>query len=204
MKPFSLSAVSIAKEYEGRPVFSGMKLDVSTGDSLAVTGKNGSGKTTLIKILAGIMPPSSGSIEFRYGRDVIEAETASRLSGFTAPYMNLYDDLDGMENLCFASATGRIGPETEELASRFGLTGQLGKRVGHYSSGMKQRLKFMAAVMNDPPALFLDEPETNLDADGKKAVFSYIKSVSKRMLIVIATNDIHAKRLCRRSILLGG
>ena len=109
-----------------------------------------------------------------------------------SPYLNLYDQLTAEENLKFFSTVSGLnitGKEIEALLVRVGLGGRGMDYVGGYSSGMKQRLKYATALLKNPGFLFLDEPTSNLDDDGKQIVFDIIKEYKPQSIVIIATND---------------
>ncbi len=201
---YRLSADKISKRFGERKVFSKISFDVSTGDSLAIVGSNGSGKSTLLQIILSIFRPTRGSVTFYENNHKIDDDNLRNKISFVAPYLNLYDQLTGEENLKFFStvAGGFItGKEIDQLLSRVGLEGRGIDFVAGYSSGMKQRLKYAVALLNKPQFLFLDEPTSNLDDDGKSIVFELIEEHRKDSVIVIATNEKEeyslAQQLCR-------
>jgi heme exporter protein A len=199
---FQIEALSISKKYSSRAaLFSNFSLSIKTGESIAITGCNGSGKSTLLKILSGIIRPDKGTVQYKNSDAEITREDLYKFIGFSSPEINQYDELTGFENIIFALKDKNNFPE--KLVRDLKLSEHINKRVKFYSTGMKQRLKFISAVSRNPQALFLDEPGSNLDTDGKNLVYEIIGGMKKDMLIIIATNEKNEADLCSRVISLG-
>lgn len=195
-----IKASSVSKKYTGRTLFKDISLSIKACESLAITGHNGSGKSTLLKILSGISRPDKGSVQFTDSDSCISSEDLYKYIGFSSPEINPYDELTGYENIAFALKDKT--PFPEKLIADFNLTDHINKRVKLYSTGMKQRLKLILALSRDPVALFLDEPGSNLDTDGKKIMRTVINKKKKDMIIIIATNEADEANLCSRVISL--
>jgi heme exporter protein A len=204
MTVYRLNAQNLSKRFGTRKVFKDISFELATGRSLAVVGPNGSGKTTLLLTLLGGYTPSRGEVGFYEDDRKLDADTIRDQTALVAPYLNLYDSLTAEENLVFFKAVsgGSVtGKELNSLFERVGLAGRADDPVGSYSSGMKQRLKYAAAILKQPAFLFLDEPTSNLDDDGKKIVFDIIEEFKKTSIVVIATNEAEergfAEQICR-------
>ena len=187
----SLEVRNLSKYFGARKVFKGLNFSVTEHQSLVITGKNGSGKTTLLKILSGLISPSNGEVVFNSNGDLLKREEVKRILSLVAPDLNLYEELSALENLKFLSRVQGIMFEDEELKSRIEKVG-LKKReddlVSFFSSGMKQRLKYAFALMNDPKILLLDEPSSNLDKEGISYLENVIYEQKKRGILILATN----------------
>ncbi len=180
-------------------LFSNIDIELEAGSSLAIRGPNGSGKTTLLNIISGLKKPSRGTVEFHVNGNSLEYGDIPRSIGYVGPSLNLYDAMTGLENIQFACRTN----DTEKiryLLEYFNLHGHGNKAVQHYSSGMKQRLKLITALVNDPPVLALDEPGTSLDRDGRDRLYSFITSIREHRILIIATNEKEEGKLCSREI----
>ncbi|MGH7725189.1 MAG: ABC transporter ATP-binding protein [Candidatus Eiseniibacteriota bacterium] len=187
-----IKARSLGVRLGGRVVFDALEFDWEAPGVVAVTGPNGSGKTTLLKVLAGLLVPGRGRIEWEDGGKALGVRDVRARLGFAGPEIGLYEDLTGAENLeFFAAATGRSwnGSESRTLLDRFGLADRGGDRVMGYSSGMKQRLKLAFAVQAEPALLLLDEPGSNLDDDGRARLVRMVAETGRQALVVVATND---------------
>jgi heme exporter protein A len=189
---YSLKADNLGKQFGSRKVFSGVTFELRTGQSLAITGRNGTGKSTLLMLLLGLYHPTRGTVDYCSDGALLNDTAVRFRTSLVSPYLNLYDQLTGEENLLFLSTLSGhnlTGKRLDELLALVGLEGRGVDRVGTYSSGMKQRLKYAAALLKDPDFLFLDEPTSNLDADGKQAVRRIIAERRKSAVVVIATNE---------------
>jgi heme exporter protein A len=198
-----IRAQHISKRFNRLTLFKDIEVSLERGQSLAITGPNGSGKSTLLEIIAGIRSPTSGDVVFFIDDERIDSKRIMDYSGFQSSRINPYIELSGYENLQFVSDDHIDSVSVRELFERFGLFDHRNKKVKYYSSGMRQRLKIMLAILQDPPILFLDEPGTNLDDDGKRAVFSYLESVMRYKIVLIATNEESEAELCGMRIHLG-
>ncbi len=200
--PYRITGEGLAKKFGRTGLFRNITLSVATGGSLSITGPNGSGKSTLLKILAGLLNPTTGSIVLSSGH-LIEKSAWPAHIGYTGPLVNPYDELTGMENISFVLKHGCDTARAGLLLERFDLERHRDKKVRHYSSGMKQRLKLILAIVNDPPVLMFDEAGTNLDAGGTALLHSYLESVRNEKIIILATNDAAEEKLCGGVIRLG-
>lgn len=183
-----LSLENITKKYPGRNVFENISAEIQSNGRLIITGPNGSGKTTMINCIGAIITLTSGKVSFE--DECVRATGSNILEhiGLVAPDLYLYDELTAIENLSFfARVSGIGGIDFQDDLNRFGLSGRGNDPVGSFSSGMKQRLKYILALMNKPPLLLLDEPTANLDEDGKTIVWDVVKNYEG--IVVIATNE---------------
>src|SRR4030066_2083410 len=192
MTDFSLQIHSLQKSFGRRLVFNGITFNLNKAGVLGVSGPNGSGKSTLIKILAGINSPTKGQvIHSSDGKEII-SEKLHNYIGFVSPYLVLYDEFSAWENLTYFSSIRKISfdkVKVENLLDQFLLLNRKDDLVKAYSSGMKQRLKFIFALMHTPAFIFLDEPTSNLDDEGKQTVYNLIKNESKKSIVIVASNE---------------
>lgn len=203
---YILTAENISKRFGERKVFSKINFKLRTGQSLAVIGSNGSGKSTLLKVLLFLLRPTRGEVIYSTELDQLNEKDIRNTVSFVSPYLNLYDHLTAEENLRFFStvAGGNVtGKEINDLLTKVGLEGRGMDFVAGYSSGMKQRLKYAVALLNDPKYLFLDEPTSNLDEIGKKMVFDLVEEYRKKSIILIATNEKEEYALAEQQCRLG-
>ena len=192
MTDFSLQAHSLQKSFGRRLVFSGITFNLNKPGAFGISGPNGSGKSTLIKILAGINSPTKGQvIHSDNGKEII-SEKIHNYIGFVSPYLVLYNEFSAWENLNYFASIRNISfdkSKVESLLDQFLLLNRKDDLVKAYSSGMKQRLKFIFALMHSPAFIFLDEPTSNLDDEGKQTVYNLIKSESEKAIVVVASNE---------------
>ncbi|MES2764589.1 MAG: ABC transporter ATP-binding protein [Bacteroidota bacterium] len=205
MNSITLSAHDISKTFQGiRPVFKNISIEISGGQVFAITGQNGSGKSTLLKILSGTIFPSAGSVTLEINNKNIAPEQFHRHIGFVSPYLALYEEFTPLEH-CAISSQMRGIPfkknEAETLLEQFGLFKRRDHQIRLFSSGMKQRVKYILALLHSPEILFLDEPTTNFDAAGIEAVESIITAFKNNgKIVIIATNDERERAWCDSSL----
>jgi heme exporter protein A len=155
-----LSVTSLSFERYYQPVFEPVSFAVGPGDLLLVTGNNGSGKTTLIRMLAGLLRPSEGTISM--------ADTARAYVGHR---LGIKDDLTVTENLEFMQRVmGRAGTDTGPALDRLGLMEVREREARNLSAGQRKRCALARLQLGEAPLWLLDEPYTNLDAAGMEIV----------------------------------
>ena len=198
-----LTAKDIRKDFNRRTIFEQISFELFNHGSLSITGRNGSGKTTLVKILSGLLTPTKGSVTMTIDKSEVRAEDRRKYLGFVSPYLQLYDEFTGYENLLLASKIrGRRedAGEIEGLLKRVDLFSCRNDRVATYSSGMKQRLKYTFALLHKPLLLILDEPMTNLDEAGIELVHTLIAEQKQTGAVIVATNDAHEAAICDQNL----
>lgn len=188
----TLDAYELSKRFGNRLLFRKLSFRLTPGETLAITGANGSGKSTLIRILAGLLRPSQGKVALKLDGSQLSREDHPLYVGLVAPYLNVYDGFSARENLEFlarARGLSPLDPRIDEMLDYVALGGLGDDPVGTFSSGMKQRVKFAAALLARPPVLLLDEPGVNLDEPGLEMVERAISDqLERRGLVIIATN----------------
>lgn len=188
-------------------LFSGFGFELAAGDALAITGSNGAGKSTLLQILAGLLTPTAGSIRLQLGGEEVAQEARPLRVGFVAPYLNVYDEFSARENLAFIAQARRLPDAGDRIAAalaRVGLGGREDDLVKTYSSGMRQRVRFAAALLPEPAVLLLDEPGSNLDEAGRDLVARMVaEQRAAGGIVALATNVEAEAALCDRRIVVG-
>ena len=196
---YSLMLENISKTFGRRLIFKGIDFHFSENKIYGIAGSNGSGKSTLTKIIAGVLSPSKGKVVHLNESSEIIAEKLHNYLGFVSPYLVLYDEFSAVENLKYFAKIRRInynGEKIKYLLNRFGLLKRENDLLKAYSSGMKQRMKFIFALQHSPKLLLLDEPTSNLDDEGKETVYDVIKEVKKDSVVIIASNEKNDLELC--------
>ena len=169
----------LGRDYGDRPALEGVDLDLPAGASLAVLGPNGSGKSTLLRVLAALLRPSRGEVSVLGCSLPDDSWKLRGRIGYLGHEPLLYEDLTGRENLEFqarlyglkaAEAKARIEADLDRL----GMSRRADYRVSDYSAGMKQRIAICRAVLHRPSLLLLDEPDSNLDPEGREAARTMI------------------------------
>lgn len=200
---FSLQVESLAKSFNYRSVFFDITFALHSREGLGIVGRNGSGKSTLAKIVAGVLSPTGGTVRYSVGNEPVAAVCLHDYIGFVAPYLQLYDEFSAWENLdlCRRIRGTEVPDERlKDLLQRVGLIQRKDHLVRTYSSGMKQRLKYACALLHQPPLLILDEPSSNLDAEGVGIVRQLMKEQIGEGILVVATNEADDLQYCSRTI----
>jgi ABC-2 type transport system ATP-binding protein len=190
---YAIETQGLSKRFGDVEAVAGVDLRAASGTVLGVLGPNGAGKTTIVRILTTLLTPDAGSARVA-GLDVVAqaAELRSRI-GLAGQYAAVDENLNGRENLdmvgrLYHLGRDRSGARADELLERFDLT-DAGKRlVRTYSGGMRRRLDLAAALVAEPPVLFLDEPTTGLDPRSRLALWETIEqSVAGGTTVLLTT-----------------
>ena len=187
-----LIAESLSKNFSEFKIFKDISFELTSGQCLVITGRNGSGKTTLIRVLSQLILPSRGKIALLEDSIIIPKERFYKYIGLVGPYLELYQDLTAQENLIFFARLKDIKDymgRVTYLMELIGLKGRENDLVKTYSSGMKQRLKYVFALLNEPEILFVDEPRSNLDDQGIETIYKIFEQQKKDKILIIATNE---------------
>lgn len=200
-----VEVVNLTKKYEDFTAVDYIDFSIKKGEVFGFLGPNGAGKTSTINMLTGLSKVTEGSINIS-GIDAIkEMKQAQGIMGIIPDESNLYNEMNGFENLCFcASLYGMEKEEREkrarELLKQFGLDTTGNKLFKAYSKGMKRKLTIAAGIIHNPKILFLDEPTTGIDVESARQIRELIKDLNnKGTTIFITTHYIEeAERLCDR------
>jgi heme exporter protein A len=187
-----IEAAGVGKDFGVKKIFRDINFEVSAGESIAIVGPNGAGKTTLVRIICGLIRPSRGEMVYSNGTEKITRENFFRYLGLVGPYLELYEELTALENMRFFARMRGIENADERITELLDFVGlhKRGKdQVRTYSSGMRQRLKYVFALLAKPEVLILDEPTSNLDVHGIDTVYRIMEEQKKDKILVIATND---------------
>ena len=205
MSDYSVQSDSLSKSFGRRLIFSNINFQWQEKGIFGISGPNGSGKSTLVKIIAGLISASKGKLIHKNSGGEILSEKLHNHIGFVSPYLVLYEEFSAWENLkIFAEIRGVTFDEARVLfyLNEFLLENRKDDLVKTYSSGMKQRLKFIFALMHSPEVLIFDEPTSNLDDDGKKVVYKIINDEGKQRVVIVASNETRDLELCNEVLLL--
>ena len=200
-----LSIQKLSKAFNQKSVFHHLSFDIKTGSRFALTGSNGSGKSTLLKILSGGLLPTSGSITYtKEGLKIPESSVFSYIH-FVAPYNTVIEELTLSELFIFHKRLGMLKafPLFDDWFLNLEYPFNPHQQIKHYSSGMKQRIKLGLAMLDNRPLMLLDEPTSNLDAQGKDWFFQLINKLEASQTMIIASNDALEISHCGERINLG-
>lgn len=205
MSNYSLEVNQLTKYFGRRLIFSNLNFRFSDNGIFGISGPNGSGKSTLVKILAGIIGANKGEVKHSLdGKEIIPEQIHNHI-GFVSPYLVLYEEFSAEENLLlFAKIRGVEYDKSrvDDLFEKFLLLKRKDDLVKTYSSGMKQRLKFIFALMHSPQLIILDEPTSNLDDEGKNSVYELIREEGKKNIVLVASNEKNDLEQCSETIFL--
>lgn len=188
---YTLRAQNVGHKFGSRRVFSEISFEVSKPGSVVIVGRNGAGKSTLVRILCGLLVPTRGRAEILRDRAVIDIHDARGCLGLVAPELQLYGELTALENLVFFGRLRGLNMTDDRLSDLLesaNLAGFAGHKVGTLSQGQRQRMKYLCAILHDPPLLFLDEPTASLDDSGREYVFQIVAKQRRCGILVVATN----------------
>ena len=203
MTNYNLELSSVKKFFGRRLIFNNLNFKINKPGVYGVSGPNGSGKSTLVKIIAGIIGASDGKVIHKINEKEIIPEKLHNHIGFVSPYLVLYEEFSAWENLeLFARIRGINLDEqrVKYLLEKFLLLNRKDDLVKTYSSGMKQRLKFIFSLMHSPELLILDEPTSNLDEEGKNSVYEIIREEGGKNIVIVASNEKQDLNLCSEVI----
>jgi ABC-2 type transport system ATP-binding protein len=185
---------ALRRRFGATDALAGVDLEVAEGEVMGLLGPNGAGKTTLVRILATLLPPTSGRASV-LGHDVVEAPGAVRdRIGLTGQYAAVDGLLTGRENLqmfgeLFHLSTRDARRRADELLERFDLTDAADRRAGGYSGGMRRRLDLASSLLIRPQLLFLDEPTTGLDPRSRNAIWQVTRELVEEGTTLLLTTQ---------------
>lgn len=193
---------NMGKRFNKDWIFRKLNYQFSSGKKYAITGPNGSGKSTLLQIISGATISNEGSITYQYNNQTINPEKIFKKISFAAPYLELIEEMTLLEFFNFhENMKGWMtGFSSEKIIDIIQLQKSTNKQIRYFSSGMKQRVKLAQAVFGNTPALFLDEPLTNLDQDGNELYHMLIEKYCANRLIIISSNDEKEYSFCSEKI----
>lgn len=194
---------NLNKKFADVTAIEDLNLEVEEGEVLGLLGPNGAGKTTTIRILAGIIAPTSGYAEIAGQRTDSEIERLHEVIGLLTEIPGFYEKLSARRNLeYFAGFYSKldVNAQVEKYLKLMGLWESQQSRVGTFSKGMKHRLALARALLNEPKVLFLDEPTAGLDPEAAQEVRELVKRLSnKGRTVFLSTHNLtEAEQLCHR------
>ena len=199
---FTIQVQNASKRFHHEWIFKNLNLDLSAGDTIAITGGNGSGKSTLLKCLSGAIPLTSGAIQYQSGTTQIVEEQWFRSLALATPYLELPEEFTLSEVLTFHFQFKNPLQQRSnaEILEILGLEKHKSKTLSQFSSGMKQRVKLALAIFSEVPFLLLDEPTSNLDKQGVTWYLDLIQQFSQDRIVMICSNDPREYDFCEKKI----
>jgi len=209
MQNSAIQVQGLQKSYTKLQVLKGVDFEVEKGSIFALLGSNGAGKTTVVKILSTLLKADAGTVEVN-GFDVAAQPGNVRESiSLTGQFAAVDEVLSGRENLVLVAKLRHLkNPKgiADELLARFSLTDAADRKVSTYSGGMRRRLDISMSLIGNPPVIFLDEPTTGLDPEGRLEVWEAVKGLASRGTTVLLTTQYldEAEQLADRIAILHG
>ncbi len=211
MSDFAVEALNIYRTFQDGEVHAleDVTLHVARGEVFGLLGPNGSGKTTMVRILSTILAPSSGSASVN-GYDVVKQPDEVRRSiGLAGQFATVDENLTGSENLRMIGKLNHlensfVKRRSTDLLEQFGLSDAANRTAKTYSGGMRRRLDLAAALVANPPVLFLDEPTTGLDPQSRQDLWGIIEGLVEGGTTVLLTTQYleEADRLAKQLVVL--
>jgi ABC-2 type transport system ATP-binding protein len=200
----AIGAQNIRKTFGSFQAVKGVNLDIHYGEIYGLLGANGAGKTTTIKILCGLLPPSSGNISLGGQTQDLRSNALRRRIGYMSQKFTLYDDLSVVQNLEFYCGVYEVPTHIRKqkidwVLEICGLTGQETMLTGRLPGGWKQRVAFGASVMHEPEILFLDEPTSGVDPLARRQFWRLINDLAQQgTAVLVTTHYLEEAEQCNR------
>jgi ABC-2 type transport system ATP-binding protein len=205
----AVSVHGLEKSYRSLEVLRGVDFDVARGSIFALLGSNGAGKTTVVNILSTLLRADAGTSSVN-GFDVATQAAEVRASfSLTGQFAAVDEILSGRENLVLVARLRHLsdpGTIADGLLARFSLSDAATRRVSTYSGGMRRRLDIAMSLIGNPPVIFLDEPTTGLDPQGRLEVWRAVRELAGQGTTVLLTTQYldEAEQLADRIAILHG
>ena len=188
----SIQVQGLQKSYKNLPVLQGVDFEVKQGSVFALLGSNGAGKTTIVKILTTLLKQDGGAAAVN-GFDIVSKPDDVRQSiSLTGQFAAVDEILTGRENLIMIAKLRHLKDPlqvADDLLNRFSLTDAADRAVATYSGGMRRRLDIAMSLVGKPQLIFLDEPTTGLDPEGRIEVWKIIKELANNGTTVFLTTQ---------------
>ena len=198
---------NLTKEFDEKTVLNKISFEVKEGEIFGFLGPNGAGKTTTLRILLGLLKPTSGRA-LVFSEELENHNDLRRRVGVLLENDGLYENLSAYENLSYYARIYSVSDEEEKIRNLLDFVELLDRqhdRVGEFSKGMKQRLALARSIIHDPDVLFYDEPSSGLDPEAQKMVRNLIVSMAreKGRTIFLNSHDLdEVQRVCSKIAIL--
>jgi ABC-2 type transport system ATP-binding protein len=201
-----IQAEGLTKYYGRHPAIQDLTFNAKSGEILGFLGPNGAGKTTTMRILAGYMPPTSGTARVA-GYDVVEQSLeVRRRVGYLPETVPLYPELSVTEYLSFMGSLRRVpnlDERVKEVIAQVGMEERAASYIGNLSKGLRQRVGVAQALLHKPEVLILDEPTLGLDPAQIIEVRKLIKELGRERTVLLSTHILsEAQQVCDRLLII--
>lgn len=185
-----LQTTNLTKRFDKQFAIHNVNFSIKEKTCVALIGPNGAGKTTILKMLAGLIKPTSGAVTFE--GSTADMDIRSKI-GYLPQYPHFPSWMSGKEFLIFSGQLAHLSKSTSkkratELLEKLELSNASNKRIHTYSGGMKQRLGIAQAIIHKPKLLLLDEPVSSLDPIGRRYILTLMEELKKNMSILYSTH----------------
>lgn len=203
-----IETIDLTRSFGSFTAVDKLNLKITKAEIFGFLGANGAGKTTTIRMLCGLLSPSSGSITVNGLNVVKNPETVKRSLGYMSQKFSLYGDLRAIENLQFYAgiygvAWAAAKKNTASLLSQFGLEGSLKLKTSELPMGYKQRLSLVCALVHDPPLVFLDEPTSGVDPQARREFWQVINDLADGgKTVIVSTHFMDEAEYCNRVMIM--
>ena len=206
-----VSVANLKKCYGDFTAVDSISFAIKRGEIFGFLGPNGAGKTSTLNMMIGLSRPTEGGIVIDGLDAVRHTKKTQALMGVVPDESNLYDEMDGFDNLCFCASLYGMRkndrePKARELLRQFRLDGAGQRPFRAYSKGMRRKLTIAAALIHSPRILFLDEPTTGIDVESARQIRELILDLKRQgTSVFITTHYIEdAERICDRIAFIAG
>lgn len=186
-----IKLTNLGKRFNRDWIFRNLDFQFENGKHYAITGPNGSGKSTLLQLISGSAVYNEGKIEYLQNGKHLSADKVFEKISFAAPYLDTIEEMTLTEFFLFHDKMkGWLSTvNTKEIIYLSSLENAAHKQIRYFSSGMKQRVKLAQAIFSNVPIVLLDEPLTNLDAEGVSLYHRLIEQFCPNRLLIISSNE---------------
>jgi ABC-type multidrug transport system ATPase subunit len=194
------------KKFSTEWIFRGVSRVFEPGNPTAILGRNGSGKSTLLQVIAGSIHPTAGTVQYFNDEGAVSPAAVFRQVSLVAPYQELIEEFTLTEMLRFHFSFKQLlpGHTIPGLKDLLNLGSVEYKQIRQFSSGMKQRVKLILALLSDTPVLLLDEPTNNLDQAGIEWYMDLVgKYTTGRTVIVCSNLEAQETGFCKGALHIG-
>ncbi len=203
-----IEARDLSKHFGSFTAVDKLNLQIGRGEIFGFLGANGAGKTTTIRMLCGLLKPSSGSAHVNGFDCSRESDKVKASIGYMSQKFSLYDDLKVKENIEFYASIYQAKSSLEssageDLLKTLGLAEKLDVMTRELPVGFKQRLGLLCALLHDPPVLFLDEPTSGVDPQARREFWEVINSLAEKgKTVLVSTHYMDEAEYCHRVIVM--